>query len=92
MKLMRNLGRKKLVLELAAGRWAALPAGFLRLLALELEMTVRELVFTYDRQGERTGITALLAALGGGWHPLQGPADQPELAGGIFVGLVRERP
>lgn len=60
-KLMRELGRKQLVLHLA-DTLESIPArlgGY----ALELTAAGRELVYTYDAQANHTGITALLAEL-----------------------------
>ena len=59
--LMRKLGRKQLTLQLH-GRLDAVPAE-LAAHRLVLAADGRELVYTYDTQGERTGITALLADL-----------------------------
>jgi ABC-2 type transport system ATP-binding protein len=60
-ELMRKLGKKHLTLELH-GRLAALP-DLLAAHRLTLAADGRELVYSYDTQGERTGITALLADL-----------------------------
>ena len=60
-ELMRKLGKKRLVLQLAAALEAIPPA--LQAHALALSEDRRELIFTYDARGERTGITALLKDL-----------------------------
>jgi ABC-2 type transport system ATP-binding protein len=60
-ELMRKLGKKQLVLQLTEPL-AALPAA-LAGHHLELAKEGRELVYTYDTKGERTGITALLKDL-----------------------------
>lgn len=60
-ELMRKLGRKRLILELQKPL-DAIPAN-LRDLSLEIADEGRQLVYTYDTQAERTGITALLQAL-----------------------------
>ncbi len=57
-ELMRRLGRKQLTLQLSE-RLDVLPAP-LAAYGLELNADGSELVYTYDTQGERTGITALL--------------------------------
>ena len=85
-ELMRKLGKKQLSLQLQQPL-AALPAS---LAAYQLEIAAggNELVYTYDTQGERTGITALLAALseaGIRFKDLQTTQSSLEE---IFVGLV----
>ncbi len=87
--LMRKLGKKQLTLELAEPLESIPPP--LASYALELADAGRELVFTYDTRGERTGITALLAdlnAAGIRFRDLR--TDQSSLED-IFVSLVRER-
>jgi len=59
--LMRQLGKKQLTLELAE-RIDALPTELTRY-GLELNADGSELIYTYDTQAERTGITALLGDL-----------------------------
>jgi ABC-2 type transport system ATP-binding protein len=87
--LMRKLGRKQLTLELQVPL-EAIPetlAGY----QLELAGDGRELVFTYDTKGERTGITRLLGDLskaGIRFRDLQTSQSSLE---DIFVGLVGER-
>ena len=60
--LMRKLGKKQLTLQLQEAL-ASIPAE-LSAYSLELSKDGTELTYTYDTQGERTGITALLADLG----------------------------
>ena len=60
-KLMRELGKKELVLNLAE-RLNAIPSGFDGY-RLELSEDGSELKYHYDTKGEHTGITALLGAL-----------------------------
>jgi ABC-2 type transport system ATP-binding protein len=60
-KLMRELGKKELVLQLAE-RLDAIPPGFDGY-RLELSEEGSELKYHYDTKGEHTGITALLGAL-----------------------------
>ena len=59
--LMHKLGKKKLALHLNAPLRAVPPA--LAAYGLTLGDDGRELVYTYDRQAERTGITTLLEEL-----------------------------
>jgi ABC-2 type transport system ATP-binding protein len=87
--LMRKLGRKQLMLQLhevidvvpsslAAHNLALAPGG-------------KELIYSYDTQGERTGITSLLDDMrkaGIRFRDLQTTQSSLE---DIFVGLVRER-
>ena len=60
-ELMHKLGRKRLILDLQKKLDAVPPqlAGY----ALQTAEDGRQLVYTYDTQAERTGITALLQAL-----------------------------
>ncbi len=86
-ELMRKLGRKQLTLHLAA-RLDNLPAG-LNGHALRLAADGTEIVFTYDTQAERTGITGLLtdlAAAGIRFNDLKTTQSSLE---DIFVDLVR---
>lgn len=88
-ELMRKLGRKQLTLQLQ-GRIEQLPAR-LSAYGLELANGGDELVYTYDTQSERTGITALLQDLteaGIRFRDLQTRQSSLE---DIFVDLVRER-
>ncbi|HEX2199644.1 MAG TPA: ABC transporter ATP-binding protein, partial [Burkholderiales bacterium] len=87
-ELMRKLGKKQLTLQLQQAL-AAIP----RELAahhLALANGGHELVYTYDTQGERTGITGLLrdlSAAGIGFKDLHTTQSSLEE---IFVDLVRE--
>jgi ABC-2 type transport system ATP-binding protein len=86
-ELMRKLGRKQLTLQLREAL-AAVPADLARH-RLSLSGGGRELVYTYDTQGERTGITGLLddlARAGIAFRDLQTTQSSLEE---IFVGLVR---
>lgn len=60
-ELMRKLGKKQLTLQLQA-KLASIPPGLARH-GLVLSADGMELIYTYDTQGERTGITALLTDL-----------------------------
>ncbi len=87
VELMHKLGKKRLTLQLH-GKLDAIPpslAGY----RLSLAGDGCELVYTYDTQGGRTGITALLsdlAAAGIGFRDLHTTQDSLE---DIFVDLVR---
>jgi len=86
-RLMHKLGKKQLTLQLAEPV-AELPAG-LAAFQLEIGADGKELVYTYDTQAERTGITALLAELSRlgivfrDLHTTQSSLED------IFVGLVK---
>jgi ABC-2 type transport system ATP-binding protein len=87
-ELMRKLGRKRLTLELQQAI-DAIPSE-LAAYRLTLANGGRELVYTYDTQGSRTGITALLDDLGRAGigfkdlHTTQSSLEE------IFVDLVRQ--
>jgi ABC-2 type transport system ATP-binding protein len=87
VELMRKLGRKRLTLHLH-DRLEIIPSQ-LAAHNLALASDGRELVYTYDTQAERTGITALLADLGqcgirfSDLHTTQSSLEE------IFVSLVR---
>jgi len=88
-ELMRKLGRKQLILHLQKKLDAVPPA--LAAHPLTLAAGGSELVFTYDTQAERTGVTALLDDLnsaGIGFRDLR--TEQSSLED-IFVGLVSDR-
>src|SRR5450432_4774302 len=85
--LMQKLGKKRLKLHLQ-GRVEALPPG-LAAYNLELSDGGRELTYTYDTKGERTGITSLLSdlrAAGIRFYDLDTTQSSLE---DIFVSLVR---
>jgi ABC-2 type transport system ATP-binding protein len=87
-KLMRELGKKQLVLHLA-DPVEAIPAG-LDGFKLELSEDGSELTYHYDTKGEHTGITALLGALheaGVRFNDLNTSQSSLEE---IFVGLVNK--
>jgi len=88
-ELMRKLGKKQLVLQLQR-KLEAVPDA-LAAHRLSLRADGNELVYTYDTQGERTGITGLLRDLnqaGIRFRDLQTTQSSLE---DIFVGLVSER-
>jgi ABC-2 type transport system ATP-binding protein len=88
VELMRKLGKKQLTLQLQQAL-EAIP-GALAAHSLALANGGHELVYTYDTQGERTGITGLLrdlAAAGIGFKDLHTTQSSLEE---IFVDLVRQ--
>ena len=87
--LMQKLGRKQLTLQLL-DTLKEIPQQ-LAPYRLNLAHSGRELVYTYDTQAERTGITGLLddlSAAGIAFKDLQTTQSSLE---DIFVNLVRER-
>jgi ABC-2 type transport system ATP-binding protein len=88
-ELMRKLGQKQLTLQLLQRLDAVPPA--LAAYKLTLAPDGGELIYTYDTQAERTGITALLKDLnqaGIRFRDLQTTQSSLE---DIFVGLVRKK-
>ena len=88
-RLMQELGKKQLVLHLN-GRLPEVPASLCQH-DLTLSDDCRELIYTYDTNEERTGITALLADLQGagiGFNDLRTTQSSLEE---IFVDLVRKQ-
>jgi len=86
--LMEKLGKKQLLLRLAAPL-AALPEG-LRQWPLELRDGGSELELTYDPRQERTGIPALLRRLGELGIEFQDLQTRQSSLEDIFVSLVHE--
>ncbi len=87
--LMRKLGKKQLTLHLQSPL-ASIP-GELAGYQLNLSSDGSELIYSYDTQGERTGIAALLSDLGAAGIRFKDlHTDQSSLEE-IFVSLVRER-
>jgi ABC-2 type transport system ATP-binding protein len=88
-ELMHQLGRKQLTLQLQQPLESIPDA--LADYRLELATEGQELVYTYDTQAERTGITRLLRALNeAGLHVKDLHTSQSSLEE-IFVSLVREQ-
>jgi ABC-2 type transport system ATP-binding protein len=87
IELMRKLGKKQMTLHLHSPL-DAIPAALAHL-ALELHAGGLELVYTYDTQGERTGITALLAALGEANIGFKDLSTTQSSLEEIFVSLVK---
>ncbi|MEO5322342.1 ABC transporter ATP-binding protein [Mesorhizobium sp. CC13] len=88
-ELMRKLGRKQLTLQLQ-NQLDSLPAA-LASHGLELAEGGHEIVYTYDTQGERTGITALLKDLNDNGIRFKDLQTKQSSLEEIFVNLVRER-
>lgn len=89
-ELMRKLGKKQLTLHLQKPL-AAVPAS-LAAHDLTLADSGNELVYTYDTQGERTGITALLQGLNEAGVRFNDLFTTQSSLEDIFVGLVSQKP
>jgi len=89
-ELMRKLGKKQLTLTLQE-RLDALPEA-LKPYALELAADGESLVYTYDAQGERSGISGLLADLGSAGVRFRDLRTSESSLEDIFVSLVRDAP
>jgi len=87
-ELMRKLGKKQLTLQLHA-KLDAIPA-VLAAHHLTLAADGSELVYTYNTQGERTGITALLSDLGAAGIRFRDLHTTQDSLEDIFVHLVRQ--
>src|SRR5215210_4595487 len=87
-ELMRKLGKKRLTLQLR-GRLEEIP-GELAGYRLELAEDGSELIYTYDTQTERTGITILLADLSEAGIKFNDLRTRQSSLEEIFVDLVRE--
>ncbi|MCO6392543.1 ATP-binding cassette domain-containing protein [Aliihoeflea aestuarii] len=87
--LMRRFGKKRLELELVEPL-AALPASF-EGRGLELADDGRRLVYLYDTQAERPGITSLLADLAAENIRFRDLETRQSSLEDIFVDLVRDR-
>jgi ABC-2 type transport system ATP-binding protein len=85
-ELMRKLGRKELRLQLQK-KLDAVPST-LAAYNLTLAPDGNELVYSYDTQGERTGITALLAAINEAGVRFKDLNTIQTSLEDIFVGLV----
>ena len=79
-ELMHKLGKKQLTLQLHEQLDALPPELAEHNLALAADGN--ELVYTYDSQGERTGITGLAARTSASRHQVQGSAHHAKLARG----------
>jgi ABC-2 type transport system ATP-binding protein len=88
-ELMRKLGKKRLTLDLQKKLDAIPPE--LAAHDLSLANDGNELVFTYDTQSERTGVTALLTDLNRAGIRFRDLRTTQSSLEDIFVGLVSER-
>ncbi|WP_378949872.1 ABC transporter ATP-binding protein [Mesorhizobium sp. ANAO-SY3R2] len=88
-ELMHKLGRKQLTLHLQ-NKLEHVPAELANH-GLELSDDGNELVYTYDTQGERTGITSLLKDLNDAGIRFRDLQTKQSSLEEIFVNLVRER-
>jgi ABC-2 type transport system ATP-binding protein len=89
VELMRKLGKKRLTLQLQTPL-AAIPEN-LRSYGMELAEDGHELIYTYDTQAERTGITMLLQDLSAAGIRFKDIQTNQSSLEDIFVSLVRER-
>ncbi len=85
--LMRKLGKKQLILQLHK-RMGGIP-GSLASYDLELGADGTELIYTYDTQAERTGITALLRDLGAAGIGFKDLSTRQNSLEEIFVELIK---
>jgi ABC-2 type transport system ATP-binding protein len=88
-ELMRKLGKKRLILQLSK-KMDVLPQA-LSAHNLSLGDEGKQLIFTYDTQAERTGVTALLGDLNGNGIRFRDLQTTQSSLEDIFVGLVSER-
>jgi ABC-2 type transport system ATP-binding protein len=88
-ELMRKLGKKQLTLHLQK-KLDAIPAALAKH-HLTLAAEGHDLVYTYDTQGERTGITALLADLSSAGIRFRDLQTTQSSLEDIFVDLVRQQ-
>jgi ABC-2 type transport system ATP-binding protein len=88
-ELMRKLGKKQLVLHLQKPL-AAIPAELAGNGNLTLANDGKDLVFTYDTQGERTGVTGLLTDLNRLDIRLRDLQTTQSSLEEIFIGLVKQ--
>jgi ABC-2 type transport system ATP-binding protein len=89
-ELMRELGKKRLTLQLL-GKLHEVPSELAHY-GLELAADGTELIYTYDAQTERAGIADLLADLDGASIKFRDLQTQQSSLEEIFVDLVKERP
>ena len=88
-ELMRKLGKKELTLQLLEPLGAIPPQ--LTAYRLTLAASGRELVYTFDAQGERGGIAGLLRDLGQAGIAFKDLHTTQSSLEDIFVGLVHEK-
>ncbi len=90
VNLMRELGRKQLIIELKEPIHAVPDS--MASYGLELSDDGNQLVFTYDTQGNSTGITTLLQAMHAAGISLKDLKTTQSSLQDIFVNLVRAKP
>ena len=88
-ELIRKLGRKQLTLDLQK-RIEAVPEG-LNGHRLTLAADGQQLIYTYDSQSERTGITSLLSDLTAAGIRFKDLSTRQSSLEDIFVGLVSRK-
>jgi ABC-2 type transport system ATP-binding protein len=88
-ELMRKLGKKQLTLQLLEPL-DVIPEG-LAPYPLELSADRNELIYTYDTQSDRTGITSLLSELNRASIRYRDLSTKQSSLEDIFVSLVRKR-
>jgi ABC-2 type transport system ATP-binding protein len=88
-ELMRKLGQKKLILQLQK-KLDAVPSA-LAAYNLALADGGGELVYTYDTQAERTGVTSMLSELRNAGVAFRDLRTTQSSLEDIFVGLVSDR-
>ena len=87
-RLMRQMGKKQIVVHLVEGL-TTIPEA-LSGAALELSQDGTALIYTYDTQGERTGITKLLNDVAAAGLNLRDVETRQSSLEEIFVGLVAD--
>jgi ABC-2 type transport system ATP-binding protein len=85
--LMRKLGKKQLTLQLQQ-KLESIPDG-VTTAGLALSADGMEIVYSYDTQSERTGITALMQSLNGAGVRFRDLSTTQSSLEDIFVDLVR---
>ena len=88
--LMQKLGKKQLIIELRE-KIAEIPAS-LTTYNLELAKGGSELIYTYDTQGKRTGITTLMKEINKTGLELKDLQTAQSSLEDIFVNLVKSKP
>ena len=88
-EMMRKLGKKQLVLQLHSALTAVPPE--LAAYNLQLANDGQDLIYTYDTQAERTGITALLNDMRGTGLAFKDLSTNQSSLEDIFVDLVRQK-
>jgi ABC-2 type transport system ATP-binding protein len=88
-ELMRKLGKKQLTLHLE-NPLKHIPSG-LSAYSLELRNGGAELIYTYDEQVDRAGVTALLQNLTGAGIRFRDLQTTQSSLEDIFVTLVRDK-